>query len=100
MTPVLASFLPLTHTHVYLPALFKLWEAFNSSIMNDWLLELCGNLSEEHVAGKAGEAGVEGGAEYRDVGIWFEEQWTLLANKTLGAMSEPNRLISRRLAQL
>ena len=62
-------------------------------------LELCGNLSEEHVAGKAGEAGVEGGAEYRDVGIWSEEQWTLLANKTLGAMSEPGRLISRRLAQ-
>lgn len=87
MIPVMTSFLPLTHTHIYIPMLFKLWEAFNSSIINDWLLELCGDLSEEHVAGKAGDAG-EGGAEFKDVGIWTEEQWTLLMNKTLGSMSK------------
>lgn len=89
MIPVITSFLPLTHTHVYISTLFKLWEAFNSSIVNDWLLELCGDLSEEHVAGKAGDAGEEGGAEYKDIGIWTEDQWVLLANKTLGAMSRP-----------
>lgn len=88
MIPVMSSFLPLTHTHIYLPPLFQLWEAFNSGIVNDWLLELCGDLSEEHVAGKAGDAGQDGGAEYQDVGIWTQEQWSLLATKTLGAMSK------------
>lgn len=88
MVPVMSCFLPLTHTHVYLPSLFKLWEAFNSSIINDWLLELCGDLSETHVAGKSGDAGQGGGADYKDVGIWSEEQWTVLASKTLGSMSE------------
>ncbi len=88
MIPVMSCFLPLTHTHIYLPPLFQLWEAFNSGIVNDWLLELCGDLSEEHVAGKAGDAGQDGGAEYQDVGIWTQEQWSLLATKTLGAMSK------------
>lgn len=84
----MSCFLPLTHTHTYLPTLFKLWEAFNSGVVNDWLLELCGDLSEEHVAGKFGDAGEDGGAEYQDVGIWTEDQWSILATKTLGAMSK------------
>lgn len=94
MIPVMSCFLPLTHTHVYLPALFKLWEAFNSAIVNDWFLELCGDLSEEHVSGKAGDAGEEGGAEFKDVGMWSEEQWSLLASKTLGSMSEYQPFLS------
>ena len=60
MVPVLTSFLPPTHTHLYLPALFRLWEAFNSSVVDDRLIELVGDLSEEHVAGKSvGEGGAE-----------------------------------------
>ena len=88
MIPVMTAFLPTTHTHLYLPVLFELWEAFNSSIIDERLLDLCGELSEEHVSGKSGDAGEEGGAEWKDVGIWSESQWTLLAGKTLGAMSE------------
>ncbi len=82
MVPVMASFLPFTGTELYLPTVFNLWKSFNSSIVNDWFLELCGDLAEEHITGQAGSA------EWRDVGIWSEEQWTLLVGRTLGAMSE------------
>lgn len=70
-----------------MPIIFKLWEAFNSSVIDDRLLELCGELSEEHVAGKSGDAGEEGGAERKDVGIWSETEWTMLVGKALGSMS-------------
>jgi proteasome activator subunit 4 len=87
MVPVLTSFMPPTHTHLYLPALFKLWEAFNSSVVDDRLMELCGDLSEEHVSGIFGDAGEEGGAVFKDVGIWTEDQWNILVGKGLGSMS-------------
>ncbi|TCD70651.1 hypothetical protein EIP91_002372 [Steccherinum ochraceum] len=89
IVPVITSFLPPTHTHVYLPMVFKLWEAFNSSVIDDRFLEICGELSEEHVAGKNGDAGVEGGAEFKDVGMWSHDEWTVLVGKTLASMNVP-----------
>lgn|ERR1700722_1170165 len=87
MVPVLTSFLPPSHTHLYFPPMFRLWEAFNSSVMDDRFIELAGELSEEHVAAKFGVAGAEGGAEWKDIGIWSEDQWKLLIGKGLGSMS-------------
>lgn len=87
MIPVLTSFLPSTHTHLYLPALFKIWEAFNSGVIDDRMMQLCGDLSEEHVAGTLGEAGEEGGAPWKDVGIWTQTEWNILVGKGLGSMS-------------
>jgi proteasome activator subunit 4 len=81
MIPVLTSFLPPTHTYLYLPVLFRIWEAFNSFSMDDRILELAGNLAEEHVAGKAGLAGEEGGATWKDIGIWTHEEWLMLVSK-------------------
>ncbi|GJE87739.1 proteasome-substrate-size regulator, mid region domain-containing protein [Phanerochaete sordida] len=89
MIPVMTAFIPPTHIHLYMPIMFKLWEAFNSSIIDDRIIELCGELSEEHVAGKYGDAGEEGGAEWRDVGIWSDAEWTVLVGKALGAMNVP-----------
>lgn len=89
MFPVITSFLPPTHTELYLPPLFKLWEAINSSILDDRMIDLCGDLSEEHVAGKLGDAGEEGGAAWKDIGIWSENEWHILANKALGSMNVP-----------
>lgn len=89
MIPVMTSFLPPTHVHLYLPALFKLWEAFNSAIVDESMLLLAGELSEEHVAGTAGD---EGGAQWKDVGIWTQEEWTVLIGKALGSMSTLSRL--------
>jgi proteasome activator subunit 4 len=88
MVPVLASFLPPTHTHFYIPALFRIWEAFNSGVIDDRLLEMCGELSEDHVSGTAGDAGQEGGAPWKDVGIWTESQWMTLLGKGLSSMSK------------
>jgi proteasome activator subunit 4 len=87
MVPVLTSFLPPTHTHLYLSSLFKIWEAFNSAVIDDRLIRFAGELSEEHVAGKFGLAGEEGGAERKDIGMWTEREWALLIGKGLGSMS-------------
>lgn len=85
MVPVLTSFLPPTHADLYLPMLFKLWEPFNSSAMDDRLLDLAGSLAEEHVAGLNREE--KGGAQWKDVGIWSQIEWNVLIGKGLGSMS-------------
>jgi proteasome activator subunit 4 len=90
----MTSFLPPTHTHLYLPTIFKLWEAFNSSLLDDRLIEFMGELSEEHVTGTIGNVGVDG-AQWKDVGIWSETEWTVLMGKVLGSMSTFNELSSR-----
>ncbi|KAI0067754.1 hypothetical protein BV25DRAFT_1834775 [Artomyces pyxidatus] len=45
-------------------------------------------LAEEHVAGTSGEAGPEGGAQWKDIGIWSEKEWTMLIGKALGSMTK------------
>lgn len=42
-------FLPLSHPQYYLPAVFKLWEAFNSSIWDEQWLDLMEWLSIKHL---------------------------------------------------
>ncbi|KAJ7596682.1 hypothetical protein C8J56DRAFT_918063 [Mycena floridula] len=88
MIPVFTSFLPPARPHLYLPFLFKLWEGFNSSIIDDRLLEFAGYLSVEHVSGLAGDFGTDG-AQWKDVGIWSESEWTFLVSKGLGSMNVP-----------
>ena len=80
MIPVMTSFLPPFDIHLYVPALFKLWEAFNSEVLNSRLIELCGDLSEEHKTGSA--------VKWKDVGIWTDAEWTVLVGKALGSMSK------------
>jgi len=94
MIPVMTSFLPPTHTHLYLPTVFKIWEAFNSWLLDDRLIEFVGELSEEHVAGSMGKAGEDGGAKWKDVGIWSETEWTVLMGKALGSMSTFDKILS------
>ncbi|KAF7306621.1 hypothetical protein MIND_00453500 [Mycena indigotica] len=89
MFPVLVSFLPPTHTHLYLPALLTLARSFNSTILDERLLELAGELSEEHVAGAAGPAGEEGGAKWKDIGIYTEADWNFIVGKGLTSMDVP-----------
>ncbi|KAH9853059.1 ARM repeat-containing protein [Lenzites betulinus] len=89
LVPVLTSFLPPSYPSTYMPVVFKLWEAFNSSVIDDRFVELCGELSEEHVAGEYSEYGAEGCAQWKDVGIWNDAEWTFLIGKTLGSMNVP-----------
>jgi hypothetical protein len=88
MMPVLVSFLPPTHTHLYLPTLLTFARSFNSAVIDDRILELAGDLSEEHVAGAAGPAGEEGGTKWKDIGIWSEADFNFLLGKGLGSMSK------------
>lgn len=88
MIPVLTSFLPFSHPHSYMPALFSIWEAFNSNIVDDRMIEFMSDLSEEHVQGMAGRLG-ESGAHWLDVGIYNENQWAFLMGKCLGSMNLP-----------
>ncbi|KAG2149717.1 armadillo-type protein [Suillus cothurnatus] len=89
MIPVLTSFLPPTHTHIYLPVIFRIWEAFNSHIMDDRFLEFAGILAEEHVTGQEGFAGEEGSAAWKDVGIWTQEEWLMLVSKGIESLYVP-----------
>ncbi|KAJ7456643.1 hypothetical protein FB451DRAFT_1276697 [Mycena latifolia] len=89
MFPVLVSFLPPTHIHLYLPTLLAFSKAFNSTLIDERILELAGELSQEHVAGAAGPAGEEGGAKWKDIGIWSEADWNFLVGKGLTSMDVP-----------
>lgn len=42
-------FLPLSHPQYYLPAVFRLWEAFNSGIWDEQWLDLMERLSVKHL---------------------------------------------------
>ncbi|KAL0950801.1 hypothetical protein HGRIS_007566 [Hohenbuehelia grisea] len=83
MVPVMASFLPPTGADLYLPTIFALWEGFNSNVLDDRFLHLAGELSEEQ------SVGVGRVAEFKDVGIWSEMQWTKLVGKCLTSMHVP-----------
>jgi proteasome activator subunit 4 len=96
MIPVMTSFLPPVHIHLYLPTVFKIWEAFNSSSLDDRLIDFVGELSEEHVAGTAREVGEDGGTQWKDVGIWSETEWTVLMGKALGSMSKLGQFSSQQ----
>ncbi|KAF8587289.1 ARM repeat-containing protein [Ramaria rubella] len=85
---VLASFLPLKGSHRYIPFLYRLWEALNSHLVDERMLEIMGNLAVENVAGKSGED-YEEGAEWLDVGIFTEAQWIVLVGKCLGSFNVP-----------
>lgn len=89
MFPVLVSFLPPTHIHLYLPTLLAFSKAFNSTLIDERLLELAGELSQEHVSGAAGPAGEAGGAKWKDIGIWSETDWNFLVGKGLTSMDVP-----------
>lgn len=86
IVPVVTSFLPRRHIDQYMPIIFKLWEAFNSSVLDDRFLDLAGELSERHVGGTVG---TEGGAPWKDVGIWTDDEWNFLVGKGLGSLNVP-----------
>jgi proteasome activator subunit 4 len=86
MVPVLTSFLPPAHAHLYLPACFTIWSPFNSSLLDDRFIEMCGDLSEEHVSVPIPSEGEDCGVVWKDVGIWSHGQWNILVGKSLSSM--------------
>ncbi|PWZ00606.1 hypothetical protein BCV70DRAFT_199880 [Testicularia cyperi] len=45
----LVHFLPISHPQRWLPAMFRLWESFNSSLFDDQMLDLLARLTQMHV---------------------------------------------------
>ncbi|QRW00399.1 proteasome activator complex subunit 4 [Ceratobasidium sp. AG-Ba] len=88
MIIVITSFISPSHPEVYMPALFKIWEAFNSTAVDDRLIHVMGNLAEEHCAGKHGRW-ADGGVARKEVGIFTDKEWVLLMSKCLGSMNVP-----------
>jgi len=50
---LLVHFLPISHPQKWLPAMFRLWESFNSSLFTDQMLDLLARLSTYHVTDPA-----------------------------------------------
>ncbi|KAK0553638.1 Proteasome activator BLM10 [Tilletia horrida] len=46
---LLVHFLPVSHPQKWLPAMFRLWESFNSSLFTDQMLDLLARLSTYHM---------------------------------------------------
>jgi proteasome activator subunit 4 len=84
MIPVMTSFLPPDGTDQYLPVLFKLWEAFNSAVIDERMVAFCGRLSEEYMLAQPSNSSIS----WQDVGIWSQKEWDLITNKGLGFMSK------------
>ncbi|THU84670.1 hypothetical protein K435DRAFT_687081, partial [Dendrothele bispora CBS 962.96] len=53
---------------LYMPALFKVWKTFNSAVLDDRLLEVAGELNQEHVSGPS-EDHPESKTQWKDVDI-------------------------------
>ncbi|KAG8953342.1 hypothetical protein FRC04_002752 [Tulasnella sp. 424] len=89
MFSVLAAFLPASHAHLYLPFMFKSWEAFHSYKIEDSMISQFAALSIAHVAGTASEYGPEGSLSWKDVGIYSDAEWGMIMRACLASMSIP-----------
>jgi proteasome activator subunit 4 len=83
---VLTTFLPKRRAFLYLPALFEIWAAFNSSRVDDRMIDLLGILTEKNVAGRFGDFGPNECLERKDIGIFTELQWTRVMRACQGFM--------------
>ncbi|KAF7306649.1 Membrane protein [Mycena indigotica] len=108
------NFLPISHPQSYLPMLFRLWESVNSHQFDERMLDFLANVTELHVAADVSDprhlaeipddAKSEGESRpqwneddirpgpgqwtgiYQDVGIFTEQDWSLIMFKCLSSM--------------
>ncbi|KZT61232.1 hypothetical protein CALCODRAFT_447468 [Calocera cornea HHB12733] len=90
--PPLIALLPHSTPELYLPPLLTIWEALNSSIVDERMLAFLGTLAIRHVEpDERGEGGdwekIRDGRE--GVGMWPEETWRRIMGKCLRALNVP-----------
>ncbi|EJU01100.1 hypothetical protein DACRYDRAFT_22883 [Dacryopinax primogenitus] len=111
----MSAFLPLTHPTSWMPMIFKLWEAFNSSVWDARSFQMLSQVAELHVDPTVSDPkrvreipddAREGRKQrivwekdpvpkgawkglFKDVGIFDEEQWNFMMIKCLATMSIP-----------
>jgi proteasome activator subunit 4 len=118
----MTTFLPLSHPQIYLPMMFRAWEAVNSYMYDERMLHFLSKLSEMHVAPDVSDPrkiadipddecvegegrpqwsqhDLQGDARwaglYKDVGIYTEHEWNLLMCKCLASMGKATCSVSK-----
>ncbi|KAN0063131.1 Proteasome activator BLM10 [Thecaphora frezii] len=109
----LVHFLPISHPQRWLPAMFRLWESFNSSLFDDQMLDLLARLAEMHVSDPSisvdtatpgtdasddvQRQGLQAAADtsaakvglFNEIGIFTESQFSLIMTKCLRSAGLP-----------
>ncbi|KAF9270499.1 ARM repeat-containing protein [Marasmius fiardii PR-910] len=112
----LLSFLPLSHPQSYLPMLMRMWESINSYMYDERMLHFLAKLAEMHVSPHVSDPRkiaelpddeISEGEKrprwsqddvnedslwpglYKDVGIFTDQEWSLLMCKCLASMEIP-----------
>lgn len=101
----LVHFLPLSKPQRWLPAMFKLWSTFESSLFDDQMIDLLARLSEMHCdpaisaessspspslePGAAESAASVPAGLWKDVGLLTKDQFSLVMTKALRAAGLP-----------
>ncbi|KAF8328806.1 uncharacterized protein EI90DRAFT_3063646 [Cantharellus anzutake] len=83
---VLMSLLPPVNVQMYLPIFFRIWEAFNSSQLDERMLEFSGSLAQECVSVEFDGPSTPA---WKDVGIFTAEQWAKICRTALVFMQVP-----------
>jgi proteasome activator subunit 4 len=113
---LLVHFLPISHPQAWLPAMFRLWESFSSSLFDDQMLDLLARVAEMHVedprvssvqsmketgihsdeyqaeassSSSIEETSEEGEPMWNEVGIFTEAQFSLIMTKCLRSAGLP-----------
>ncbi|SRR5258708_6854619 len=77
------SLLPPNNIQLYLPIFFRIWEAFNSTQLDERMLDISASLVQECVCA---ELESSSGSIWRDVGIFTTEQWAKICRTALVSM--------------
>ncbi|KDQ20580.1 hypothetical protein BOTBODRAFT_169318 [Botryobasidium botryosum FD-172 SS1] len=92
MITILVGFLPFKPSvaHLYVPALFSIWESFNSAIIEDRVVTVSAILVKNQMTILTqGKAEKEGLMQWKDVGVWTESEWRRLMRLCSGSMYVP-----------
>ncbi|WFD32792.1 Proteasome activator BLM10 [Malassezia sp. CBS 17886] len=91
---LLVHLLPLAQPQQWLPALFRLWDTFNSSLFDDQMLDHLARLSELLVADPCGGGGgaaadTDALGVWRETGIFTDAQFATVMTKCLRSAGLP-----------
>lgn len=95
----LVHFLPLSKPQRWLPAMFKLWESFESGMFDDQMLDLLARLavlhsnpdtlSRDSVEDPSKDPGYTSPSMWREIGLLTKEQFALVMTKALRSAGLP-----------
>lgn len=85
----LVHFLPLAEPQSWLPAMFRLWETFKSSLFDDQMLDHLARLAEHHLTEPGELAPGDKPQLWQETGIFTDAQFALIMSKCLRSAGLP-----------